>query len=406
MRFSCNHCGKQFATQDELAMGRVYRIACRCGNSIVLRVEASLCDRGTPPPFKPLRAVPPPLPEPRARGVAAIHRRSFASPARAGAQGSGPSARVADGMERAPSRPIAHAPPPPRSVALPACEPRRDSRPASPHEDPFAPREASEPELVSSREFSLVTAAHPATRRGLPRLDPDASGEDGDERSGLHWVPLEWANRTLRTRAFVAGVAAGAGVALFVLATLLVAEGSASVVAVALPSGVDTAAAAAPTPAPQKAPRAARTSRTAMASAAGPRTRSPEASPASSTTKAAEPEIAAAPSSRRGAVETDDSTPVPTSVDAGEPAAEDAEAVAEASPSAPESEDAEHQEDGARGEDAARPESAARQADGDGPGGAEPAADDRNGAETQVDAPTSRPVPATDTIATAKPVSD
>ena len=432
MKFSCNHCGKRFVTQDELAVGRVYRIACRCGNAIVLRVEASLCDRETPSPCKPPRAVPPPLPDSRARGAAtqtceaAVRWRSPASRAVTEARIPGPSARASVAMERTPSRPFAHAPPALPPVALSACEPRRDSRPTEAawlRDDPFARQVPPEPVLVPSREFTLVTGANPAAAgHGLARRDPDASAKDADERTGPHWVPLEWANRTLRTRAFVAGVAGGAGVALLAVASVLAAGTSASVVAVSLPSGAETAVAAAPTSPPQKAARAARiprtpssttaADRTMIASAPGPRSRSPgpvNPQPEASTSKAAALEAAAAGPNRRGTAESVDSTFVPTRADPEGPAANDAEAAAEASRGAAESDDAVEQEEGTQGEDAAKPENVAPQADRDGPGRIEPAAaDDRQDAEaTPVDAPTTpEPVSATETIATAKPASE
>jgi hypothetical protein len=436
MRFSCNHCGKRFATRDELAIGRVYRIACRCGNSIVLRFEASLRDTGTSP-YEPLRAVPPPLPPPlpdfRARGAttqtcgAAVHRRSSASRTRTEARVPGPSTRVAVGMERAPSRPIALAAPVSLPVALPACEPRRDSRrgeAADPHDDPFARQGPPEPALVSSREFTLA-AGDDVTPTGhdLARLDPDASTEDADERSGTHWVPMEGAYRTVRTRAFVAGLAGGAGVALLVVTFVLAAGTSASVVAVSLPSGDETAVATAPTPPPQKAPRAASARRAPSsptapdrtkiaAAAAGPRSQSPEPvnpAPEASMTKAAEVHLAATRSNHRGAVKPLDSTPVRTRADPGEPAAEDAEAAAEARRGAAESDDAVGRGDDTQGEDAAKPVSVAHQADRDRTVRIEPvAAGDRPDAETTLadDSTVPEPVPATETIATAKPASD
>lgn len=418
MKFSCNHCGKRFVTQEELAIGRVYRIACRCGNSIALRVEASLRDRGTPSPHRPLRAAPPPLPD-------SVRRRSSASRATTQARIPGPSTRVALGMERTPSRQIAFTPPALPPVARRTCEPKRDSRPAEAawlHEDPFAPQKPPEPVPVPSREFTLVTGADLATAgHGLARLDPDASAEDADERSGAHWVPLEWAYRSLRKRAFAAGVAGGAGIALLVVALVLAAGTSASVVAVSVPSRAETAVAA-PTPLPRKAQRAttarransspAASDRTVMAAAAVPRSRSAEPvnpQPEASMTKDGELEVAVTRSNHRGAVDSVDSTPAPTRADPQEPTAEDAETVAEANRGAPESDDAVEREEGTQGEDAAKPENVAHQADRDSPGRIEPAAaDDRQDAEaTPADAPTApEPVSATETIATAKPASD
>jgi DNA-directed RNA polymerase subunit RPC12/RpoP len=41
LKFACDRCGKRFASVDEPAAGRVYRIRCRCGHVIVVRGPAS-----------------------------------------------------------------------------------------------------------------------------------------------------------------------------------------------------------------------------------------------------------------------------------------------------------------------------------------------------------------------------
>lgn len=41
MKFACDRCGKRFASVDEPAAGRVYRIRCRCGHVIVVRGPAA-----------------------------------------------------------------------------------------------------------------------------------------------------------------------------------------------------------------------------------------------------------------------------------------------------------------------------------------------------------------------------
>jgi hypothetical protein len=47
LKFSCQHCGKRFASVDEPAPGRVYRIRCRCGDVIVVRGPPAPGERRT-----------------------------------------------------------------------------------------------------------------------------------------------------------------------------------------------------------------------------------------------------------------------------------------------------------------------------------------------------------------------
>ncbi len=72
MKFACDRCGKRYASVDEPAAGRVYRIRCRCGHEIVVRGpspappdEAAARARSfEPPPLPPPLASPEPPPEP------------------------------------------------------------------------------------------------------------------------------------------------------------------------------------------------------------------------------------------------------------------------------------------------------------------------------------------------------
>jgi hypothetical protein len=59
MKFTCERCHKPYSTADDPVPGRLYRIPCRCGNTIVLQVDP-------PPVVAPRRArtAPPPLPTP------------------------------------------------------------------------------------------------------------------------------------------------------------------------------------------------------------------------------------------------------------------------------------------------------------------------------------------------------
>lgn len=60
MRFSCERCGRRFATREPPVPGRVYRTTCRCGNDVVLLVHAPTAPavHGTPPATTLAAAVP------------------------------------------------------------------------------------------------------------------------------------------------------------------------------------------------------------------------------------------------------------------------------------------------------------------------------------------------------------
>jgi hypothetical protein len=48
MKFTCGECGKRFSTTDDPAPGRVYRIPCKCGNTIIVQMDAR-AEAGPPP---------------------------------------------------------------------------------------------------------------------------------------------------------------------------------------------------------------------------------------------------------------------------------------------------------------------------------------------------------------------
>ncbi len=54
MRFSCDRCGKRYATADEPVPGRVYKLPCRrCGHAIVVRVPSAVVAPLAAPPLPP-----------------------------------------------------------------------------------------------------------------------------------------------------------------------------------------------------------------------------------------------------------------------------------------------------------------------------------------------------------------
>jgi hypothetical protein len=83
MKFSCERCGKRYSTANEPGSGRVYRIPCPCGNTIILCADVapaacapSLAPAGqaaTPP-------VPPPLPGSTRRPAAGSRDATVAAP--------------------------------------------------------------------------------------------------------------------------------------------------------------------------------------------------------------------------------------------------------------------------------------------------------------------------------------
>jgi TolA protein len=61
VKFSCDRCGKKYATADNPAPGRVYKLKCKaCGHLIVVKASAG----GAAEPHHEPSAVPPPLPPP------------------------------------------------------------------------------------------------------------------------------------------------------------------------------------------------------------------------------------------------------------------------------------------------------------------------------------------------------
>lgn len=62
MKFACDRCGKRYASVDEPAPGRVYRIRCKCGHVIVVRGASA--PRGAAEPARLRRLEAPPLPPP------------------------------------------------------------------------------------------------------------------------------------------------------------------------------------------------------------------------------------------------------------------------------------------------------------------------------------------------------
>ncbi|ABC82791.1 zinc-ribbon domain-containing protein [Anaeromyxobacter dehalogenans] len=66
MKFSCDRCGKRYATADTPIPGRVYKLKCRaCGHVIVLKGPAADAPASAPPPRRAAVApAPPPAPTP------------------------------------------------------------------------------------------------------------------------------------------------------------------------------------------------------------------------------------------------------------------------------------------------------------------------------------------------------
>jgi hypothetical protein len=58
MKFTCGECGKRFSTTDDPAPGRVYRVSCSCGNTIVIETDARAQASPPPPSPAPRRSTP------------------------------------------------------------------------------------------------------------------------------------------------------------------------------------------------------------------------------------------------------------------------------------------------------------------------------------------------------------
>ncbi|WP_242345699.1 zinc-ribbon domain-containing protein [Anaeromyxobacter terrae] len=167
MKFVCDSCGKRFASVDEPAPGRVYRVRCRCGHVILVRgpaaapatraAEARLRSVEPPPAPPPLRA---PSQEPeRAAAPVAPPPRAETVPGRGG-----PAPEATEAEAEAELAPV--------EAALPA-PPRRpdETEPVLP-DDPFlravseAAPAAGGAEAIPSGE--AVAAVAPEQEGGTP----------------------------------------------------------------------------------------------------------------------------------------------------------------------------------------------------------------------------------------------
>lgn len=161
MEFACDRCRRQFSTSYEAVTGRVYRIPCKCGNTIVLRFDTPR--QAEPPPFPPRaasRLTPPPLP---------AYFRAMAS---AGGARAGSAMTPGEGA--------------PAPAARSGTTPSAASAPPPTHDDA-------------------------ALARLDPTASPEVSGEHPYEPSMS--VPFAVAFAQSRRRAFLAGCGAGASAA-------------------------------------------------------------------------------------------------------------------------------------------------------------------------------------------------
>ncbi|HEX9049168.1 MAG TPA: hypothetical protein VF841_01420, partial [Anaeromyxobacter sp.] len=172
MKFTCDRCQKRFTTTDEPVPGRVYRVPCRCGNTIVVQRPAA--EPSAPAPAElSRRGAPPPLPAPAPDVTAKLPR----PPAAAAALGS-PGVAIAD--------------------------------------DPFA-RAEPRPDLG----VLLACASEEVTPTILARRDPDAPLERSSAYRPEPTVdPFVNALRRTRTRALALGGATGAAVGALCAAAL------------------------------------------------------------------------------------------------------------------------------------------------------------------------------------------
>ncbi|ACL66555.1 conserved hypothetical protein [Anaeromyxobacter dehalogenans 2CP-1] len=176
MKFSCDRCGKRYATADTPVPGRVYKLKCRaCGHVIVLKGPAAGAD-GTPAGAPPRRAAvlpaaAPPRPAPTPVPTATAEIPSQPVPEREIA----PRPAV-DAVEPPPA-----APAPPAEPSLPQALDESGARPvpAAPAPDPRAEVEPTDAGYVDLfEEGSLGDGTGLPLARG-PRSGPPPSGDEG-----------------------------------------------------------------------------------------------------------------------------------------------------------------------------------------------------------------------------------
>ncbi len=187
MKFSCDRCGKRYATADEPVPGRVYKLSCkRCGHDIVVRVPSAI--------VAPLAAHPPPAGpgtfEPELEEPARPARTPPPVPATVVEAHLAPEPPAA--IDRAPglaetSAPVDDEPPAwedeVAGVARHDAPPQDGlvTSPGGPHQEP-APREV--PEATGPSRLEDVPAAAPPVSRepGLPLDIPPAAPEPPGQR--------------------------------------------------------------------------------------------------------------------------------------------------------------------------------------------------------------------------------
>jgi hypothetical protein len=170
MEFECDRCQKRFSTSYQPVTGRMYRIPCKCGNTIVLRYD--LPGHAKPPAFPPgaaPRRTPPPLPD---RYLCMANVR----------------ARAESAMQ---------------TMTAGECAPAPD---------------ATSPVQTSPAQQTSPTNDRAARAQLDPTASPEVSGEYSYEPSTS--VPFGLAFALSRRRAFLAGCGAGAGIAIVLLAAV------------------------------------------------------------------------------------------------------------------------------------------------------------------------------------------
>jgi hypothetical protein len=166
LKFACDRCGKRYASVDEPAAGRVYRIRCRCGHVIVVRGSASALRGAADVELQRFAPVPPPLATP-----APEEPSSAREPRRAPNEGK-------RSLERPPDAGEEPAPAPALGTAASAA-PMDEGEPVV-HDDPFLRAAAgAEPDTMGSAG---------ATKDGGWAARPPECGEAPAAESG---EPLE-----------------------------------------------------------------------------------------------------------------------------------------------------------------------------------------------------------------------
>jgi DNA-directed RNA polymerase subunit RPC12/RpoP len=166
VKFSCERCGKKYATAETPAPGRVYKIKCKaCGHLMVVKARPAGVEAAPPPPL------PPPGPE-----VASAAIRDVAPEARAAEPGAPRAPQLSDATQEISMAGVSAAP--------------AEEQPAAPREDAgyvdlFADAPRQDQAKAAEDAFVAAAGAPPAEGHGAAAAAPDPFATLREELAAL-----------------------------------------------------------------------------------------------------------------------------------------------------------------------------------------------------------------------------